>query len=237
MAIVVQSALEADSNFLSLVQRTAQECDISGSILSVAGQTNDSEFQRIINWVQDAYIVIQNKHAFRWRWLWKDFSQELEAGSRTFNPVADWSIYPLKWDRNSFQIYRTDDGIAGQNYIPYMEYTNFRDTYLRGVIPVTYPNYFTIKRNRDIEFNSTLDSNYTLTAEYYSTAEKLTDNEDQPSMPVQYHMAIVWRAVMFYASFEEAGVLFNTAQSNYKTLMLQMENTELDDFEFSGALC
>lgn len=237
MAIVVQSSLETSSNFLSLVQRAATECDISGTITSVGGQESDSEYQRIINWVADAYIVIQNKHPFRWRWLWKEFETQLEAGSRLFDPIADWNIYPMKWEQESIKIYRTSGGVGGEMFIPWMEYTQFRDTYLYGTIITTYPRHYTFRRDRKVMFNSVLDAIYTFSGEYYSTAERLVDDEDEPSMPVQYHMAIVWRAVMFYASFEEAGVLFNTAQANYLTLLKQIENTELDDFQTAGALC
>ena len=241
MAIVVSSSLAQPSNFLQLCQRTLIECgvtsDTANNITTVANQSG--EVARIIDYVREAYTMIQNKHPYSWVWLWHETSQLLPPGGRIFSPKNDWGLKVLKWDSESFKMYITANGVASEYFINWWDdWRLFNQAFNRGVIPITQPNVIVERPDKSLQFDTYLQVPYTLTAQYYSSAEILVEDLDVPSMPEQYFLSIVWLATMTYAKYEEAGVLFNTtANTQYAAIMSQMEQTELPQITIGGALC
>jgi len=212
-----------------------QECGITGSGPStVVGQTG--ELNRIVDWTSDAYIEIQNSQ--RWNWLWVEFTRTLTAGGRSYDPVTDWSIFPIAWDKDAFSLYVTSAGVADEQPIGYMPWPTFKATagYGYGVISTGRPVVVSIKPDRTLVFDATLNTGYTFKGEYWGTPETLSLDADLPAMPEQYQMAIVWKAVMSYATYEEAGVLYTTAKAEYDRYYGNMVTTELPLPVFAGAL-
>lgn len=241
MAIIVASSLAQPANFLELCKRTLIECgvtaDVANNITTVNNQSG--EIARIIDYVREAYTMIQNKHPYSWVWLWRETSQSLASGKRIFNPATEWGLKVLKWDSESFKLYLTANGVASEYYLDWWDdWRLFNQAFNRGVIQTSQPSVIVERPDKSLQLDTILQSAYTLSAQYYAAAEILTKDNDVPSMPEQYFLAIVWLATMSYAKYEEAGVLFNTtANTQYAAIMAQMEQTELPQITFSGALC
>jgi hypothetical protein len=72
------------------------------------------------------------------------------------------------------------------------------------------------------------EAGLTFGGDYYRTPQVMSGNTDEPRMPDEYHMAIVWRAVAMWSASEENPALLQTATQNFRSLMTKMEATELD---------
>jgi len=218
-------------NFLQLVQRTRREVGISGNgPVSVTAQLG--EMQRLIDWVRDAYVDIQNSQPY-WNWLHKTASLILPAGEQIFHPVTSWGIYPLRYERDSFWLYATDDGPAFGGHLTNDPYSKIR---LYDTPQTARPTGFIVLPTREIKFNAITDQEYNLTLDYYATAEELVLDGDVPSMPEQYQMSIVWRAVQLYADYEEVPYLRQTSTLKYSQVFDQMLRTETPQMEIGGPL-
>lgn len=198
-------------NYLQLCQRTVQECGISGRPMTLANQ--QGELARVIEWVRQAYLMVQNERD--WNWLWRHITAQLAAGQQDFDPAQDWGVYALRWRRRSLML----DGHPIAMY----------DYQAPNPVPVQTqrPSAVWLMPDRTLRFNSRLDQNRTFYGEYYSTSEVLREDDDTPSMPEQYHDAILWQAVLLYADFEEAGALRVTAQYKLDLLRAQMLGSEI----------
>jgi hypothetical protein len=219
-------------NFLELVQRARREAGISGSgpttTVALAG-----EMLRLADWIRDAYVEIQNSQPY-WNWLHKTASIDLVAGGQTYHPVTGWSIYPIRYELDSFHIYENVLGTTDTSFLAFDDYPTARRNYITP--QVARPTKFTVLPTREVKFNSVLDTNYNLTFDYYATAEELTNNADTPSMPEQYHLAIVWKALTYYADYEEVPLLRTTATLKFTQIYEQMLRTETPEMTVGAPL-
>ena len=67
----------------------------------------------------------------------------------------------------------------------------------------------------------------TAVMEFHRSPQVLSGNTDVPRMPERFHMAIVWRAVMFWCAHDENPALWQSANQNYRELVNKMTITEL----------
>lgn len=216
-------------NFLQLCNRSKAECGISGSPIVNVTQTT-GELARVVDWVRDAYLTLQNER--RWNWLWRRYVANLAPGTLSINPAIDWSVYALEWDRESFVLHNTALGLIDRSRLT-LEKPVHPEI---GAVQPGRPQRILLLPDRTLQFPAPLDAAYTLQADYYSTAEALINNADVPGLPEQYHMAIVWRSVMHYAQHEEAVQLLQLAGASYQQLLSQMLASELRDDFSTGTL-
>lgn len=218
-------------NYLQLVQRTKREAGVSGGgPSSTVGLTGEA--QRLADWVRDAYTDIQNAQTF-WNWLHKTATVPVIAGQQTFNPVTDWEINPLRYMTDSFWVYAASDGPSFGNNLNRDDYSRIRNYTPAGV---ARPTAFIVMPNRDVRLNAIPDQDYSLTLDYYAAAETLGQDDDVPSIPEQYHLAIVWKALQFYADYEEVPYLRQTATAKYMQIHDQMLRTEAPVPHLGGPL-
>ncbi len=212
-------------NFLQLINRVKSEAGISGhAISSVENQTG--EMARVVDWVRSAYIEIQNMRP--WTWLWQPLGHVMTLGKFSYSPVTDFGVTPLDWRHDRFFLYDPDQGRRSRIRLAYVPWAAFDDMYPDPNWQPGRPQVVSIKPNREIVFNRTPDLNYIFEGEFRNTPESLVANTDVPSLPEQYHMAIVWLAVQIYAQYEEAGPLYQMAAARVNGFLGQMANTELD---------
>lgn len=206
--------------YLQLVNRLRSECGIAGTdITTTVGQTG--EMKRLCNWITQAWEELQLD---RQDW---DFMRK----SVTFNTIANQQTYHVgtgldidisdfaKWKNDSVRQYLQSAGIATQIILSqYYDYTEFRDFYLLGsrTLVTGRPLYFTIEpASRAILLGFTPNDVYVTDAEYYRTPQELTADADEPIMPAQYHMAIVFKAMQKYGLYEVASEQIQAGKDGY----------------------
>ena len=230
-------------NFLAIVQRLWLEAGASGASpgpSTVVSQTG--EYARLVTWANSAWKAIQNKNR-DWDWM---------RASASFTTVASTSTYTLgtgagtvgvsvatfgQWLPYTARAYLTATGTSDEQFLEYIPYEDWRDRYLMGASRSVNvrPMEFSISPAKAICIPPAL-AGYTVTLDYFTAPTDLAADADIPSLPAQYHEAIVWRALMLYGSFEGAVESYDRGKDEYKRIMAPLEAGRLPEVGFAGAL-
>ena len=210
-------------NYLQLVSRLRQEAGVSGTGPStVIGQTG--EMQRLVDWVNWAYIDIQNAD-LEWRYLVGSFTLTLTPGQAAYTPAeAGISTRFARWLPKSIRLRLTGPG--DERLLEPVSYDEYRSIYLTGPQPQSRPVAVSVTPDQKLAFGYLPNLAYTVYGEYIKTPQELTADADEPEMPTQFHSAIVYRALMLYARYESAGEIYQDAYDNYRRIMSQLRNDQ-----------
>lgn len=211
-------------NFLQLAQRVRQEAGLSGTgPASVASQSGEA--LRIVDWTSAAWAEIQGLQHGRWNWLWNSLSgKALTISTELYDPVADWSISPATW------LWLRLDGVP----VDLIDWATFIRLY--PIAQSGVPSCAAIRPDGKMAFNAKPLTAHAVTGEYYAKPQTLAANTDTPLMDSRYHMAIVWRAVVAAAQYDEAGALYQMAERKFQQLYAQMVVTDLPDVTLPAPL-
>lgn len=200
--------------FLEICQRVRSEAGISGGgPVHVVGQTGIHA--KIVDWVKTAHQEIQLS-SNRWRFDWAELTTSISTNS------YDASALGVRdWDWNSLYV---DHG--SRTWLSAMDWDTYRKVSYNAGTGI--PTGVSLAPDKTLRFYPTPFEPMTFGGEYYKVPEVLANTTDVPRMPVQYHMAIVWRALMLYCSHDENIALFQVAKINYDSILLKMQVTELD---------
>lgn len=222
-------------NYLALCQRLRSECGITGTgPTTVVGQTG--ELGRLVTWVNDAWRDIQTAHP-EWEWL---------RASASFTTVASQATYALgsgagttgvtaatfgAWARYTGRTYVTSVGTNSESFISFMPYEDWRNNYQFGATraATSRPVDFTILPDRSIGLGPVPIAGYTVTLDYYTAPVDLALDADIPAMPAQYHMAIVYKAMMAYGAYESAPEVYQRGEVEFAKLMARMTADRLPE--------
>lgn len=210
-------------NLLALVNRTRDECGVSGPALS-STQNLTGESARIKNWVNAAWVDIQSAKE---DW---DFMRK----SVVFNTVASKQFYTAteaglddfaNWKRDSFRASSAGSDYRDEQLLNYMDYTTFRNLYMYGNMRHTTqrPVVVTVTPEKNLGFGAIPNGAWVINGEYYKAPAELSADTDVPPIPDRFHMAIVYRAMIYYASYEAAPEVLARGQSEFNRIMNRLE--------------
>jgi len=222
--------------FLQLCQRLRQEAGVSGTgPATVLSQTGESG--KLVDWILSAYEDIQNRHN-NWDFLRTELSFQTIAGTNNYVNTAIAADEHGEWAKHSFRSYLTSSGVNGEQYMYWMNWADFREIYEFGSSRSTTgePRYITQKPDTSLIVWPTPDAIYTINLEYFKRAQTMEANADLPLIPVSHHMAIVWRALMFYAGQANAPELYQVGEREFKRLLRKLESEQLQQIEFGSPL-
>lgn len=210
-------------NYLELCKRMRQEAGISGTgpanITSATG-----EMGRIVDWVEQAWTEIQGLRP-DWRFLLTQASLTANIGSNEVGLPADY--------RKQVQLYLTDNSV--KHKLTYLDYNDFLMVYGGTVFQSQKPTVWTVNGN-SIKFNALSDAAYPLTLDYYTQPVVLSDAADVPAIDTHLHMIIVFRALQYYAAYENAPEVMGQAKTEYRRLLMLLEDTSLPIVEVGAPL-
>lgn len=214
--------------FLELCKRVRQEAGVSGSgPATVVGQVG--EMKRIVDWVNSAWEDVQ---LARPDWYWMrasfNFTTTLNDEQYSSTDVGIATRFSM-WDINSFRIYDTTVGVNDQIELPFIRYTDYRDVYMTGPQVTSRPYEFTIAPNLDLLLGPKPNGTFRIDGDYYKSPQTLSADADIPELPSQFHMIIVYRALMLYARYEAAAEIYGDAEMNYRRLMRRLELNQMPD--------
>lgn len=227
------------ATFLELTQRLAQECQIAGSgpttSVNATGQTFD-----LFGWISQASKEIDELH--------EDWAYLLVHPGVSFATIAAQQLYtPTQcgvtagevalWKRDTFRNYHTATGYSSEMEMTHLDYEMWLRTEKIGVLRTTQvrPMVFTIAPDKSIGLQCPL-AGYTVIGDYYRIPFVLELDADVPLIPQRYRMAIVYKAMMAYATEENAPEIYNEGERNYKITLAAMRRTQLPTITSCGAL-
>ena len=221
------------STYLQLAQRLARECGVSGT--GPAAVTNQSgEAGRLVNWIASAWDDLQMARN-NWYWMRESFTLTLAPAQRAYTPVeAGIATRFGMWDTKSLRLYKLTK--ADEIELMWLPYEDFRRSYLIGTENTSQPDYFTIDPQLRLQFGNLPDYAYTVNGEYYKANQTLAADGDTPEMPAQFHMAIVYRAMMMYGRYNSASEIYDDAKENYRRIVARLEMNQMPGIEISEPL-
>lgn len=219
-------------NYLQLAQRLAVEAGSGANISTVVAASGEAG--RMANWISAAWDDLQLERP-DWYWMRAEFSFPTVASdykySSTDAGIADrFGI----WDIDSMRAYQTNKN--DELGLSWMAYDDFRSAYLIGPQTQSRPLIVSVDPAMNLLFGPIPNLVYTITGEYYKAPQTLAVDDDVPELPAQYHMAIVYRALMLYARYEAAAEIYSDAEMNYKRFLRRIELNQLPTVEVAGTL-
>ena len=248
--VVVQNIVNSQQEgatgytFLQLVQRLSIEAGASG----VGPQTTLNqvgEYGRMVNWINAAWMDIQCLHQ-DWDWM---------RTSATVPTVTGQANYPLsqmydingnlgitnfgEWDKITGRNYANAQGIVSEVFMDWIPYEEWRDMYLYGALRETQSRpivWSIMPRDHSINLGPVPIVGYTFEVDYFQAPAPMVNDTDIPSLPQQWQLAIVYRAMMFYGKYEKDSQLIADNKLDYDKIMRQAMADRLPMVSFGPAL-
>lgn len=199
-------------NYLELCQQVVEDAGISGNFETVVNQTG--EFARVANWVNRASQAIESK--------WFDWDFLAITGAENVVPtvigVQDYPAPTLlnKWDEDAFI---RVDGNQQLVYYPWVRVKNQRELNEPGD-----PYGFTILPNKTIRLFGIPQTVENLEFPYWLKPRVLAADLDNPQVPEQFRMVIVYKALQYYANYESAEEVKLQAEEGLAEWMRKLES-------------
>ena len=228
-------------NFLELVQRAKRKCRVAGAApTTVINQAE--EFARLVDATNEAWMWLQLKRA-DWHWMRYSMSFPAVSGQATYTlaqieATGSGFSYFGNWEKNSFRNYVTSVGTNSEFLMAWTDYDNWRDVYQYGATrnTLTRPTEFTILPALGIGLGCTPAAGYTISGDYFKVATEMALDADIPALPKQFHMAIVYKAMMFYGVSESSPEIYDEGKAEFDTMMARIELQQLPAMGEGGTL-
>jgi len=220
--------------FLEIAVRTRQEVGGSGTGPStVTNQTG--ELGRIVSWAATADEDVQ-RVCNNWLFMNGSFTVNTVASDGSYT-ATDCSITDLReWLIGTFKIYLSSSGVSGETELFYIDYETWYQLYNTGAQTDGVPIHFTIAPDQSIKLGPKPNDIYVLSGEYQKSVTTMTDNDDTPVYPPEFHMAAVYRAMMKYGRYTAASEIYQDGEKEYKRMIREMARSQLPKIKLGGPL-
>lgn len=227
------------STFLELAQRASIECGVSSSgPASLLSATGIDLLMK--GWVSESWVDIQRMHD-DWHFMRRSANFQTVNGLHSYTPaqcgVTNGGIG--KWQRETMRNFHTASGIGTALFMDYLDYDEWRDAYLFGSQRDvrTRPTVFAVNPfDHGLSLGPVPTAEYTITGDYFLRPSALENDADVPSLPAQYMMAIVYKAMMEYGAYDAAPEVYSRGEKRYNEIIRQLEDERLNEVEMGGAL-
>jgi hypothetical protein len=219
--------------FLQLCQRLHSEAGISGkSHTTTIAQTG--MLLRLVNWVLTAYEDIQNLHP-DWQFLREAFSFNTVGGTQNYT-LAILTLTELNnWITDDVRVY---SAVSDETWLTYLPFNDFKYSYQIGPYRTSEgrPTIFTIEPDKSISLWQVPDGIYNINGNFYKRAQTMTLDANEPLIPSEYHMVIVWRALMYYGAKEGAAEVYEHGRNEYRNILRRLRFNQLPKMSWGPPL-
>ncbi|CAB4145023.1 hypothetical protein UFOVP891_48 [uncultured Caudovirales phage] len=226
--------------YLEMCQRLMVEASISGTMSTVAG--NAGLMGKAVGWINTAYVDIQNLHQ-DWEWMRREARLNTVAATReyAYTSFTDSSVAISRfrrWVPETFSYWLSSTGQSGEGFMDEVDYAVWRRAYDFGSRATQQgaPINYAVKPNKSIAIYPVPDAVYVVRGDYYRSAVNLTLDADTPEFHSDYHMAIVWAALMLYGEERSAPECYAQGISHYNEVISKLERDQLPGIQFGGPL-
>lgn len=212
-------------NRLELVRTLRQFAGVGAGSTGNGPSTTENqtgEYKRLVDWIDGAWNEIQQANL--WDFMW-------EAKTVTILATTNVTAGDIPARR-----YVQDATYYQSKRLTWMNWDLFRQRYPTPLIVEGEPSAWSIRPDKAFVVNAKPTVDWALSVERYTNPVPMTDDADVPALPAEHHMAIVYKALLLYANFEEAGVTRATAQAEYDRHMMALGLNELPEWSFGDPL-
>jgi hypothetical protein len=223
-------------NYLALVNRTKLESGRSGGDLAtVVGATGDNRL--LCSLVAESWLKVQ-RISQEWAWMRSSVLASITASQITQDPAVDMTIQPDDMvpvldfraffpETEDYQMTLLDPATpAGESVLVFLEYPDFRARYIVGVHEEGRPRFWSISPDNKLMLGPTPDMVYHVRFDYRTTQTTLAVDADTPDMPVDFHMAIVWGALMSLAAYDNSPEVYTRSRAEYREVIAYLHQDQ-----------
>lgn len=207
-------------NFLEICKKVRQKVGVTGTgPTTVVAQTG--ALLRIVDCVIEAWREIQTMQT-EWKFMNKGGTLSLAATTQSYSLATIVAANPT-YGRLVKGTIKYADG----NRIRLMDYADWENDNIDLGTQTGQPAKLTEDADRALLFYPIPDAVYPIRFRFTRAAQVLAADADIPICPEDFHMAIVYRAVLLYANDDEASELYRTHHPEYLTWMTKLESDQL----------
>ena len=209
-------------NYLELVQRLHRESGRSTAApASVTGANERAA--RLFDWVTDAWRNLQIER--EWRWMRNTLDVALTAGQQTYTGTGLGASRFRRWrmDDDTYNPWLYVDGSINSLWpLQFVQLDEFRSVYVYRTWGDATPIAWTFDESNQLLVAPKPALAYKLRIEYWKSPTELAADTDEPDMPEEYHLILVWRALQDVAMFDAAPEVLSRAQAKYAELRTRL---------------
>lgn len=239
MTIIVQTTTNpAALTFLQLVQRLKQECGVSGSAPTTLQGTLPGEIARLAGWINTAWTEIQQARA-DWFFLRQSvLFTATAANGRSYTPAQAGIAQLGSYKPDSFRCYPASAGVAASQILPWQPYDSFRNYWMFGANSLVNgrPFMFSVDPRKNLVLGPAPNEDYVIEGEAYLAPQPLVNDADTPSMPDQFHMLVVYKAMQYYGAYENAPEVYDRGAAQYGPMLSRLTVDQAPQITWGGAL-
>lgn len=236
------------STFLQLSQKLRRECinAYADGPSTVVGQTGLLE--SVVNWTADSWRDIQLRYP-HWRWMRSGFTVNTTAGDDTYTygdctdtktsaTIARFASWWAHDKTNPFKCYLTSGGVAGQYWLHWMPYEEWKRLYKFSVQQsmTGQPIHVSVDDDDNIVLGPSPNDIYTVTGDYQRGPQTITVDADTPDMPERFHDLILYYAMQRYAVNSVAPEVLSRARLEGNRIERALEQSQLPQMRFAGPM-
>ena len=202
--------------FLELANQLLKETGVDDNgVASVSGQTGMQ--LKAVNWIIRAWRDIQNMRY--WHFLWQNGTFTTVVGQQSYTPTLNPTLNA--WVTDSVHI---NDGTQ-TSYLTHKPWAQWQQE--RLTVQSGKPSEFTIDPTDKLIFNTLPDAIYTIDFDYYRTPQILAANNDVPIMPSQFHDVILYKAMEYLATEQDAMEIYQASAITLNRLLVDLKESQL----------
>lgn len=209
-------------NYLQLVQRLHRESGRSTAAPSSVVGANERH-ARLFDWVADAWRNLQIER--EWRWMRSTLDVALTAGQQTYTGAGLGADRFRRWrrDDDTYSPWLYIDGAPNSLWpLQFTQLDEFRSVYVYRTWGESTPVAWTFDEANQLLVAPKPALAYKLRAEYWKAPVELAADADEPDMPEEFHLLLVWRALQDVAMFDAAPEVLAKAQANAGELRVRL---------------
>ena len=187
--------------------------------------SQQGDMLNVVEWIRAADYQIQSQYA-NWNYLWATGSITTTPSQSAYQKaIAEpEGADELPVDFNV--LYPNSIKINGVCLLP-LTYQEFYSSGLFDSAATGPPTMVTVRPDNSIQFYPTPDAAYTVDFQYYRTPGNLLNPTDVSLIPEQFHWAIIYLAMRFYAEYDAAQELMLRSTEGYNEWIKKLEASQL----------
>jgi len=218
---------------LELVKRLSRESGVN-KVGPISSEGQVGTYLQLVEWIDEAYAAIQGVHD-TWRFHKAPFSKALSMDDGLYAP-ADLDITDFKhWIPDGVSLY---ENLADEAPLHWLEWEDFQLNFGVGnnTILTGRPGFWTNDPDDNLKLYRIPDKAYILRGEYFQKNDVMTQDGDVPIYHEDYHMGIVWRALMYYGLAFAESDRYTVGMQEFKKVLRNMERKYLPKLRYGKTL-
>jgi hypothetical protein len=183
------------------------------------------EYKRVVDWIDAAWNLIQLER--KWDWMWTSGGGAVILA----NEYLVEAVIPA-------HRYVKDSLFIGTTRLVYRPWHKFQQEHPAPLIGSGEPSVWTVRPDMKVAVNRKPTAETTITLDFYNNPTAMAADSDVPTgLPTPHHDIIVYKALIEYANFEEAGVTRATAIQKYNEHFNVLSMHAMPEWTFGDPLC